>query len=424
MMTLLLVSAVRAYPERTCEGCAGAAESPIEPVAVLLHGVADRLLPGVRSPEANDLARILVHSMLDPSRPLREEPLGRRDGYWEAVLTRRWQGDKFVEGLGTAADALGQRGEFVRRTRIKEIRPRLFEWESTESIAVGELALDELRVSARSLLIAIEKGVERQDGLGLPAVSALLDGIVAVDSSVTAAPGGGAYFALSGSVALTQAGRRRQPAIAALLGKHVAPLNVSVRVRDDRSRTWMTLRLSGGSFELRMRIRDGALLPLEGHREEGELEPRLFVEYAGDTKKGPFRVGVRQAVGELGFESAADRLGMEVRLRTIPKWRLPFLVKPLLLGSLNRLFSEEGIRWRWSISRSGKNVQLVRELMFCVQPSWQLSWLGHPILDARADIRPKMGQFLADAVIALTDDLRLNVDRTPLERAQAEPSHR
>jgi hypothetical protein len=104
--------------------------------------------------------------------------------------------------------------------------------------------------------------------------------------------------------------------------------------------------------------------------------------------------------------------------RQEPGWRLPFLIKPFLRGSLRYPFEEAGSSAGYSVRESTDGpTELVREFRFRVRESWIIRWLGGRGNEAMSDFRKgaeiEADRYNQECLYALRDDVAALLDETP-----------
>ena len=93
-----------------------------------------------------------------------------------------------------------------------------------------------------------------------------------------------------------------------------------------------------------------------------------------------------------------------------PDWRLPFLIKPFIRGSLRYPFEEEGMTLGFALRRhSDGSTRLVRDYRVRVQESWIIRWLGglsdKAVSDFRRGAEAEADRFNRECLYAVRDDV-------------------
>ncbi len=203
--------------------------------------------------------------------------------------------------------------------------------------------------------------------------------------------------------------RATAPKYAAFLEKWAAPMRMSAAATDASGARWWTVDAAEMLWTVRLRVRDGSLVPLDGatdRRVPDELKIR--VDYS--TKAGMFTIGLRGLVAEVTLTRAPGEKGYEARYRHEPEWRLPFLAKPFLRASLHYPFEEPGSSARYALRASADGpTELVREFRFRVRESWIVRWMGGRSDEAVGDFRQgaevEADRYSRECLYALRDDV-------------------
>ena len=114
----------------------------------------------------------------------------------------------------------------------------------------------------------------------------------------------------------------------------------------------------------------------------------------------------------------ASQKGYEARYRQEPEWRLPFLIKPFLRGSLRYPFEGPGSSASYAVRESTDGpTELVREFRFRVRESWIVRWMGGRSNEAMSDFRKgaevEADRYSQECLYALRDDVAALLDDTP-----------
>jgi hypothetical protein len=211
------------------------------------------------------------------------------------------------------------------------------------------------------------------------------------------------------AVRLTPAGIRGfAPHYSAFLEKYARPMRGSLVVADSRGAAWWTLETADHLWTLRLRVRDGSLVPLEGpadRRLPGHL--RAAADYA--TRMGRFKVGARRIAADLSLTRTPGEKGLSARFLEEPDWQLPFLVETLLDDPLRYPFEAPGSEIEWAARETPRGALLTGLYRARVRETWILRWLGGMVGNAVGEFRGgaegEADQYHRECLLALRDDL-------------------
>ena len=198
-------------------------------------------------------------------------------------------------------------------------------------------------------------------------------------------------------------------------------------VADAAGATWWTLEASDNLWTLRLRLRDGNLVPLEGPADRRVPSLlRATIDYS--TRMGRFKVGAARLVAEVTLARTAAEKGFLARFLEEPDWDLPFLVEPLLRGPLRFPFEGPGSEAGWAARETPEGgTRLVRHYRARVRETWILRWLGGmtgtAVDEFRRGAEAEADRFHRECLLALRDDLAAVGARRP-ERAPPESPRR
>ncbi len=305
-------------------------------------------------------------------------------------------------------------GDYSGRLRLQRLRPGEFEWRMEESLALGRVRLAELaaaadvlfrlaeqlpagdaRAALRSSLPRTRASLGRAFSLDRLALSDAPDAARAVDFESTLHPD---WL------------RERSPRYAEFLKRYVATLQGAASLEDPPGTPFWEASVREGRLTLRLRLRDGALLPLAG--QPRRLANRCSTRGSFAIKAGPFRVGFRELLGEVTLLRGPQQAGFRAEFHREPDWRVPFLIEPFLRGSLRRPFEREGAELGFVV-RDGASAEepttAQREYRLAVKESWLVRWLGSNVGSAVSDFRrgaeAESDRFVRDAFLALRADV-------------------
>ncbi len=418
----------RILPVSCCALLAGALAACSEPVhdaargpagpegpRHLVEALAALFGPVQREPAFQALRPKLSRSALTPSRIYDDRSaLPLQDGEWRGVeLVGYPSGSSYWIGTrGVAAEPL-RVGEYREGVRLRRTAPGCFEWDLSEELAAGGLRPDDLALTFSGVL----RELERQDATALrsdfaaslPRTTELLSALARVERlGLEHDAAGATQVALA--LRVTPDGLTAlAPRYAAHLHRELDPLRFQALAKDDHGTLWWQLDAAANLWTLRLRVKNGSLVPLVGTAARG-LPERFRVEGDYETKVGIFGVGLRRLVARVELVRTSTEKGFVAHFTDQPQWELPFLVAPLLRGSLTHPFENPGSEFGLSLrQRPGAPLLLAGHYRYRVRESWIVRWLGGAANNSVSDFRRRAeGESLrynSRCLLALRDDV-------------------
>jgi hypothetical protein len=390
-------------------GPAGAAGS-----RVLVQALADRFGPVDREPGFEALRPKLAAASLVPSQVFEDAVAWRTQGDgWRAVELDGYS-TAGAYRIGTRAQALAARlpGQYRGRVELRRIAGGRFEWTVTEELAVGPTRPSDLARALDVLLGGAEHASEASARAAiaeaLPRAAGKVGLLVRLETLGLAHDADGATSVRLG-VRLTPGGIRGfAPRYAAYLEKYARPIRASLVVSDPEGAPWWTLEVADHLWTVRLRVRAGSLVPLEGpsgRRLPGRLRARA--EFA--TRMGRFEVGAQRIVAELALTRTSGEKALSARFLQEPDWRLPFLVETFLDDPLRYPFEDPGSEIAWGAREAPGGTLLTGLYRARVRETWILRWLGGMVGNAVGEFRRgaerEADQYHRECLLALRDDL-------------------
>ncbi|HXK11414.1 MAG TPA: hypothetical protein VMT70_17350 [Vicinamibacteria bacterium] len=304
-------------------------------------------------------------------------------------------------------------GDFRASVRLQRLEPGGYEWTVGEELAVGSVRPADLATA----LTAFLRGAESRDAAAaraavaasLPRTSALLSRLLRVEDLSLARDAQGATRVALGIRIVPEGLRASAPHYAAFLDKYATPVRATLRLADLQGRSWWTVEGASNLWTVRLRVRDGSLVPLEGAGDT-RLPEDLRAAVAYETKMGLFHVGMDQLGAEVKLTRTPLEKGLLARFVQAPDWKLPFLVEPLLRSSLRYPFEGPGSEMGWAARAApGGPTLLVGRYRWRTHESWILRWLGGmtsaAVEDFRRGAEVEADRFNRECFLALGDDL-------------------
>jgi hypothetical protein len=380
----------------------------------LLDALAARFGPAEREPAFDALRPKLARAALVPSRVFDDSSLwSERGDLWRSVEFAGAVADGGYR-IGLRAGALAPRdpGDYRGRLRLTRTGDGCYEWTLREELAAGPVRPTDLAAAASAILRGAEAGdaaaARAAARTALPRTSAALVRLFRVEALSLERDSQRTTTVRLVVRLVPDAIRPAAPRYAAFLDRYASPMRLATVVADTSGRVFWTLEAADNLWTLRLRIRAGSLVPLEGPADGGvPRELRATIDYS--TKMGIFRVGVQQLVADVSLVRREGEKGFTARFGQAPEWQLPFLVKPFLQASLRYPFEEPGSEAGWSAIEQPGGTLLVRHYRLRVRESWIVRWLGGLAGDAVSEFRrgaeAEADRFTGECLLALRDDL-------------------
>ena len=382
---------------------------------ILLEALADRFGPIEREPGFDALRPKLARSGLVPS-PMFDDATAwtTRGDSWRAFDLAGYA-SRGVYHIGTRAEAPSPavRGQYrgPRAARAPGRRTLRVDG-ATDELAIGQARPSDLAGALDTIFRVAERSTEASAraaiAKALPRASAQF-GLLFRLETLTLQPDAHGATSVRLAVRLTPAGISGfAPRHAAFLEKYARPVRVSLVVADPEGVTWWTLEAADGLWTVRLRVRDGSLVPLEGLTDR-RLPGRLRATADLSTRIGRFEVGARRLAADVALTRTPVEKGLSARFLEEPDWRLPFLVETFLDSPLHYPFDTPGSEIELTARETPGGNLLVRRYRARVRETWILRWLGGRVDGAVGDFR-RGAEAEADlyhraCLLALRDDL-------------------
>lgn len=323
------------------------------------------------------------------------------------------ESDQYRLGVRPAAPSPRETGEYRGRLRLRRVADGRFEWTVREELAVGPAQPDDV---SRALFALLRSGegvsgdlARRQAREAFPRAAAAFSRLIELQG-LDLEPSDGGSTSMHIVLRLRPEGlRETAPRYAAFLHKYATPMTFSISVADGSGAMWWTLEFEEMRWTIHLRVHEGNLVPLEGPQLRRMPDAlRLTIDYS--TKQGMFTVGVRRLAAGLTLTREAGEKAFRARFTEEPDWRLPFLVEPLLRGSLRYPFEDEGMELAYSLrAQPDGPTRIDREYCVRVKESWIVRWLGglsdRAVSDFRRGAEEESDRYSRECLYALRDDV-------------------
>ncbi|HVO09649.1 MAG TPA: hypothetical protein VMX54_02740 [Vicinamibacteria bacterium] len=399
-----------AEPARELARPAGAAG-----VRTGLDALAAAFGPVQPDPGFDALRTALARAALVPSRAFDDPRLWswRQDDRRAVELHGAPGGTGYRVEVRAGARVPATPGDYEGRVQLRRTSPGRFEWEVEEALATGPVRPADLA----DALSALFRGAERTDAAGaraaiatqLPRATAALGRLARLERLGIEHDAAHATRIELGVRLTPGALQPTAPHYAAFLRRYVSPMKLHARATDEWGAIWWGLDASDDLWNLRLRVRDGSLVPFEGPADRGiASQLRVTVDY--ETRMGVFTVGARELAIDVTLVRTPVEKGLLARFTREPRWRLPFLVAPLLGGPLAYPFEAEGSEagW-WAREQPGRTTLMTRRYRARVRENWLVRWLGGMTNGAVDEFRhgaeAEADRFNRECLLALGDDV-------------------
>ena len=416
---LLLVSAIGGCRDAMAGfGAAGRGRLSAEQA---FEAIADRHFDVIRN-QRYEYARLrLTKGALSPSRVFDDS----------AAWTAMTGNVRLLEVFGTVGDgryvlnarssvpAPARPGDGRHATSLARLSDHEYRWETTVDYAIGSIRPAEVATVISRLFAAGEGRTERELRADLaatvPRSSAALGSVFSLDSLRPVALADGST-AMTVGITVSSAGlRRRLPAFAEFIRKYVESTNYRAVVADRAGVPFIELAQRDRNITIRIRTKDGHLVPLAGAARPIPDSLLLFADFK--TKVKIFHVGFHDLVMDLVNQSQGDReRSWSVSAHHEPRWDLPLVSARLLRAPLRRPFAGEGALFRIGIRAGddGAPTVIVRQSHLTVQESAILNFLnslGNTAMDDfDGAVEREENTWLRELFLALRDDARATLD--------------
>lgn len=396
-MQMALAAAVLAVASvLACRGATSAlGDTPAEARAhadELLGALESFFGPSDRDPRFESVRPKLARAALAPSRVFDDPSVWTaRDGASRAMeFVGARGGGRYRIAVRPAAPAPARPADYHAHLRLRRLGPGEYEWSMREELSLGAVTASRLARALTALYTEAERlpGWEARQRVpeALPRTAVLLGRLFSLDTLRLAPAPDGATAVIVEATLHPEGIEGEYPRYAAFLRRYASPTLSGVLAHDRGGPRWWEAHVQDSRFTLRLRLHRGSLAPLDE-------PPRLLPESLGvrvdySTKVGIFRVGFRGLEGDVGLERAPRQKAFTVRFQREPDWELPFLIEPLLRGSLRRPFEGEGSLLAFGVrDGAGDQTLVFRDYRIAVRESWIVRWLGGLLSTAVSDYR-------------------------------------
>ena len=380
----------------------------------LFIGLARRFGPHTRDERLKEVRPKLLRSFLTPT------AIHRDSGMWsssaDSTRTLAVEGS-IIDGryvLAKVPDAERPRlpGSARHLMRLTRVGGDVYEWNSTDQLAIGNVSADELHAVLTRAIAALERRDDAALRAAIPVIfpqaSSALGKLFSIEGLETEDLDDGSVSVELGIRLDPSRIADDSPRLAQYLERYVSSAKYALRVEDDATMPWLKVHLQHGLLTLRWRSHDGKLQPFDGPLRKA---PSLFrMRASAQVKVFVFTVGASEIAGELRVIDRPGERGWEITMREEPDWDLPLASERLLRSPLRRPFEGEGAMVRYVARDSaGAQTLLVRDIRAQVQESAALRFLNSLGNKMASDLdeptEAELQKFTSDAILALHRDI-------------------
>ena len=404
-------------------GCSGAvAALGPSPVAArragdeLLHSMAARFTNVRRDGKVTHARNVLARGALVPSRVHRDTSLWTSATGETRTLAYAGRFDGVHYLFNATPDAASPDALAGSRHQVKlsHIGGDDWQWATRVEHAVGRVRAADLP----TFVAAMFASAEGRDGrilrlgyrLAFPRTTAALGRVYSLDSLRTLRDAEGATTLSAVATVHPERLRETFPHLSRYIERYNLPSRMRFVLTDASGARWLEASSEKGVLRLRLRAREGRLLPLgEAAR---AMPDTLQLKASVHARVMLFDVGFDELVGDVVLRRAPDERGFEVRFPREPEWALPPMMGHLVAEPLRRPFADGGALLSVALrdGTEGGQSLLVRDSRIAVRESAIVRWLGTlggtAMGDFAGQTEREQNRFVADLFNALQDDLR------------------
>ena len=319
-------------------------------------------------------------------------------------------------------------GEARHLMHLRRLDEDEYEWRSSGEIAVGDIGASDVRQLFRAVLGAAEgrseSALRAEYRTRLPRATRAAGRLFRIDT-LHVAPSGDGATSISLAVSIHPAGvRDAYPHFAEYLEKYASGSSYEITLRDRGGAAWMVATARDHVLTLRMRTRDGRLVPLLGPMRA--RPDTMVLDIDVHTKVSIFELGLRGLRAEFVFVDEPREVGWRMRFHEEPEWDLPLGAEQLLRTPLERPFRGDGVLnyiyvREVEATPAGATI-LGRDFRIAVEESAVVRFLNRisssAMRDVTHEVEHERDAFVAEMLYALRDDLLALLPRGALEAAR------
>ena len=276
-------------------------------------------------------------------------------------------------------------------TTLSRLSDNEYRWDTAVDFAIGVVRPADVATAIARLMSSGEGRTEREARAGLlaaaPRTSAALGTAFSLDSLHPVVHADGSTSVTLGIAVHSEGLRSRYPAFADYVHRYIDPARYRMLITDRAGVPFIDLSAKDRFITIRLRTREGALVPLSGPARPMPDSLLLAMDFTVKVKL--FTVGFHDLRMELVNGSRGDQERFwAVTARREPGWNLPFITARLLRAPLRRPFAGEGAHFRIGIraGEAGRPTVLYRQADLTVQESAILNFVNSLTSKAMDDL--------------------------------------
>ena len=419
-MAVALVATAAAFGCRPAVAGIGAeGGSPVAKANDLFSALAIRFGVAHRDQRFESIRPRMIRHALTPSRLYPDTTIWTsiEGGTRTVSVAGELSGDRYVLAARDLVARPDAPGKSRHAMHLRRIGNAVHQWDSTDELAIGTARAAEVMSVVDGALRGLERpaaDVRADYRASFPRTTAMAARLFVLDTlRTTSGDDGSTMISLAARLDAERL-RPHAPRYAAYVDEYLKPLRIDIVLTDAAGTIWGTARFRRNLFELRLRSRDGRLLPLTGGAAEAPDSLRLRISFF--AKVLFFDVGASSLVADVTTIRDPDARGWSLRFRREPQWHFPLAVSRLLRAPLRRPFADGGAVLEYVVrdTTEGQTV-LARNIHIVVQESAIIRWLGALGATAMGDLSIEAEQekdrFIGEVFRAAGEDARVVLRR-------------
>jgi hypothetical protein len=304
-------------------------------------------------------------------------------------------------------------GEYHSRVSLEQLSKHEFEWRFLDELVLGTIPLDTFSRVFETVLREAESAhpdLKAQCAAAMPRATQVLGRLYDVERMER-------EHLPDGSTTLTLEARMKPeriendfPNYARYLKKFVKSVEMSVVAYELSGPRLWTFNFDDLVLSIRVRTKDGRLVPVEGAPRPLPDEFRVTSDLA--VKSGPFRIGFRNLVTDVTLLREPNERGFIAAAQERPNWRIPFFLDPFVKGALERPFEGEGMVMRLALEGSDDEPTRIKSgFRMVVKETWLMRRMGgRDGRELHDEAEQDMSRFQHEALEAVHADILALLD--------------
>ena len=309
-----------------------------------------------------------------------------------------------------APDSPADSRHVIHLTRLSDDE---YAWDTDVLYAVGSVRARDVGALFRALFSTAEgraeRGMRADYQATIPTAAAVLGQLFRVDSIATTHLRDSSTLATFALTVTPEGVEERFPNFARYMRNYAGTARMHWTLTDRQGGTFLSASMRDGHIALRVRTRNGVLVPLAGPARPMPDSLRLNGDLTIRVRR--FTVGFHDYHADFTITRGPRMVGFEIASREEPGWVLPLITEHLLNTPLKRPFAGDGASFGMSVrDTSGAQTILLRSMHLVVEESLILRFIGRLTSTAIADWQGKAEReqmtWLEEVFDALVADVR------------------